>query len=46
LGLGAGWQQREHEKFGFQLLDIDGRFQRFEEGLEVVTRLLHNDRTV
>jgi F420-dependent oxidoreductase-like protein len=43
LGLGAGWQAREHEKFGFQLLDIDGRFQRMEEGLEVVTRLLHND---
>jgi F420-dependent oxidoreductase-like protein len=44
LGLGAGWQNREHEKFGFQLLDIDGRFQRFEEGLEVVTRLLHSDK--
>ena len=43
LGLGAGWQHREHEKFGFQLLDINGRFQRFEEGLEVVTRLLHSD---
>ena len=44
LGLGAGWQDREHEKFGFQLLDIDGRLKRFEEGLEVVTRLLRNDK--
>ncbi len=43
LGLGAGWQEREHEKFGFQLLDVDERFQRMEEGLEVVTRLLHSD---
>lgn len=43
LGLGAGWQAREHEKFGFELLDIDPRFQRFEEGLEVVTRLLRSD---
>lgn len=43
LGLGAGWQEREHEKFGFSLLDIDSRFQRMEEGLEVVTRLLHSD---
>jgi F420-dependent oxidoreductase-like protein len=43
LGLGAGWQAREHEKFGFQLLDIDGRFQRMQEGLEVVTRLLRSD---
>ena len=43
LGLGAGWQDREHEKFGFSLLDIDGRFRRMEEGLEVVTRLLRSD---
>jgi len=43
LGLGAGWQDREHEKFGFPLLDIDGRFRRMEEGLEVVTRLLDSD---
>ena len=43
VGLGAGWQDREHEKFGFSLLDIDGRFRRMEEGLEVVTRLLRSD---
>jgi F420-dependent oxidoreductase-like protein len=43
LGLGAGWQAHEHEKFGFSLLDIDGRFRRLEEGLEVVTRLLYNN---
>ena len=43
LGLGAGWQEREHEKFGFPLLDMDGRFRRMEEGLEVVTRLLQSD---
>jgi F420-dependent oxidoreductase-like protein len=43
LGLGAGWQDREHEKFGFSLLDVAGRFRRFEEGLEVVTRLLQGD---
>ena len=43
LGLGAGWQNREHEKFGFSLLDLADRFRRLEEGLEVVTRLLHSD---
>ncbi len=43
LGLGAGWMEREHEVFGFSLLDLDDRFQRMEEGLEVVTRLLHMD---
>jgi F420-dependent oxidoreductase-like protein len=43
LGLGAGWQAREHEIFGFSLLDIDDRFRRMEEGLEVITRLLRSD---
>src|SRR5829696_3523954 len=43
LGLGAGWQEREHELFGFDLLEPKARFDRFEEGLEVVTRLLQND---
>lgn len=43
LGLGAGWQEREHRAFGFDLLDTDGRFRRFEEGLEVVTRLLRGE---
>ena len=40
LGLGAGWQTREHAAFGFELLDTDGRFTRFTEGLEVITSLL------
>jgi F420-dependent oxidoreductase-like protein len=43
LGVGAGWNVREHQKFGFQLLDIDARFRRFEEGLEVITLLLRSD---
>lgn len=43
LGLGAGWNEREHELFGFELLDTDARFRRYEEGMEVVTRLLQSD---
>jgi F420-dependent oxidoreductase-like protein len=46
LGLGAGWQEREHRLFGFDLLTLDERFRRFEEGLEVVTRLLRSDGPV
>lgn len=46
LGLGAGWQAREHEHFGWQLLDVPARFARFEEGLEVITRLLNSDTPV
>lgn len=42
LGLGAGWQEREHRSFGFDLLDVDRRFARFEEALNVVTLLLRS----
>lgn len=46
LGLGAGWQEREHHLFGFDLLDIHPRFDRFDEGMEAVTRLLQSDEPV
>jgi F420-dependent oxidoreductase-like protein len=46
LGIGASWQEREREAYGFDLLDIDRRFARFEEGLEVITRLLRSDGPV
>jgi len=46
LGLGAGWQDREHQLFGFDLLEMKPRFDRFDEGMEVVTRLLQSDEPV
>jgi F420-dependent oxidoreductase-like protein len=46
LGLGAGWQAREHTNYGWDLLAVPERFERFEEGLEVITRLLHSDDPV
>lgn len=46
LGLGAGWQEREHRLFGFHLGDISTRLARLEEGLEVITRLLKSDEPV
>jgi F420-dependent oxidoreductase-like protein len=46
LGLGAGWQEREHRSFGFDLLETDRRFVRFEEGLAVVRSLLQGDEPV
>ena len=46
LGLGAGWQEREHQLFGFDLLDVKARFDRFEEGLQVLTQLLKSDLPV
>jgi len=46
LGVGAGWQEREHEMFGYDLLDVPERMERFEEGLEVITLLLDSDAPV
>lgn len=46
LGVGAGWQRREHEMFGLPLLQVEARFDRFEEGVEVVHRLLRSEGPV
>jgi F420-dependent oxidoreductase-like protein len=39
LGVGAGWQDREHNAFGFELGDLDTRFARLEEALQVIRTL-------
>jgi F420-dependent oxidoreductase-like protein len=46
LGLGAGWQEREHTNYGWDLMEVKDRFDRFEEGLEVVSRLLSEEEPV
>ncbi|HLZ60018.1 MAG TPA: TIGR03560 family F420-dependent LLM class oxidoreductase [Ktedonosporobacter sp.] len=46
LGLGAGWQEREHQMFGYNLGDVPTRVKRLEEGLEVITRLLRSNEPV
>ena len=46
LGMGAGWNEREHDLFGFDLLEPAARFDRFNEGMQVVTRLLQSDESV
>lgn len=46
LGLGAGWQEREHTNYGWDLLDVPERFARFEEGLSVITQLLNSEDAV
>jgi F420-dependent oxidoreductase-like protein len=43
LGLGAGWQQNEHEQYGIRLGPPGERIDRFAEALAVVRGLL--DRT-
>jgi F420-dependent oxidoreductase-like protein len=46
LGLGAGWQAREHALYGFDLLPVKQRFERFEEGLRVIEALLQGTAPV
>jgi F420-dependent oxidoreductase-like protein len=46
LGLGAGWQEREHHNFGVPFYDFPTRFPMLEEALEITIRLLRSDEPV
>lgn len=46
LGVGAGWHEEEHAMFGFNLGDKKTRLNRFDEGLQVITGLIHSDKPV
>lgn len=45
LGVGAGWNEEECEAYGFELGTMAERFDRFEEGMEVLRLLLTQDRS-
>lgn len=45
LGLGAGWQQNEHDAYGIPLPAPRERLDMLEEACEVVTGLLREQRT-
>lgn len=42
LGLGSGYDEREHTMFGYQLGDGATRAARFEEGVAIVAQLLRS----
>ena len=44
LGLGAGWMEREHEAYGFEFRTARERVARLAEQVEIVHRLLREDR--
>jgi alkanesulfonate monooxygenase SsuD/methylene tetrahydromethanopterin reductase-like flavin-dependent oxidoreductase (luciferase family) len=46
LGLGAGWMEREHTTFGYDLGDKATRMARLAEALEAVARLCREDEPV
>lgn len=43
FGLGAGWQQNEHDAYGIALPPVKERLDRFEEAVQIVKGLLTND---
>jgi F420-dependent oxidoreductase-like protein len=45
LGMGAAWNERECGAYGIGLGDVRTRLDRFEEGVEVVARLLRDETT-
>jgi F420-dependent oxidoreductase-like protein len=44
LGLGAGWNEREHRAYGFPFPETPERMARFAEQLEIVHRLWSEER--
>ncbi len=46
IGLGAGWNEREHHAFGFELGDLDARFARLEDAINVVKLLTRSTEPV
>ena len=45
LGLGAGWNQMESDAYGIDLPPLKERFDRFDEGVEAIVRLLSQSTT-
>jgi F420-dependent oxidoreductase-like protein len=46
LGLGVGWQEREHHKFGVPFYDFPTRYAMLTDALEITARLLFSDAPV
>jgi F420-dependent oxidoreductase-like protein len=45
IGMGAGWLEAEHRAYGFEFPDVRTRLEMFAEQLEIVHRLLTEERT-
>jgi F420-dependent oxidoreductase-like protein len=46
LGMGTGWQEREHHAFGIHFPPLAERYERLQEGLDLVKLLFNNDEPV
>jgi F420-dependent oxidoreductase-like protein len=45
LGIGAGWQENEHEAYGLEFGTFTDRFERLEEALQIIRSLRTEDLT-
>lgn len=45
LGIGAGWQENEHDAYGIELPPVGERLARFDEACQVFRALLSNERS-
>jgi alkanesulfonate monooxygenase SsuD/methylene tetrahydromethanopterin reductase-like flavin-dependent oxidoreductase (luciferase family) len=45
LGIGTGWHEDEHRRFGFDLPPAPERVDRFEEAVKVISLLMGQERT-
>jgi F420-dependent oxidoreductase-like protein len=45
LGVGAGWNQMECDAYGIELPPLRERFDRFDEGVEAIVKLLTQETT-
>jgi F420-dependent oxidoreductase-like protein len=46
VGMGAGWMEAEHRAYGFDFPPLEERLERLAEQVEIVHRLLADDRVV
>jgi alkanesulfonate monooxygenase SsuD/methylene tetrahydromethanopterin reductase-like flavin-dependent oxidoreductase (luciferase family) len=46
LGIGTGYQQEEHDAFGYSLGDIPTQMTRLREGAHVIVQLMRGDQPV
>lgn len=46
LGLGAGWNEYEHQMFGLPFYDVPTRYAMFTDALEITKRLLESRQPV
>ena len=45
LGIGTGWHEDEHHRYGIALPEPPERVDRFEEAVQLITMLMSQDRT-